>query len=334
MTAPDVFQRHGIGLPIFQAPIGAIASAELAAAVCEAGGVGQLACTWRSPEQLSQLFGAVRARTTRPFGANFVLGFPFDDQLNFALDEGVPIVSFFWGDASSYLPRVKSAGALAMQIVGSVDEAKRAADAGFDVVVAQGHEAGGHVRGQLGTMTLLPQVADAVSPLPVIAGGGIGDRRGVAAALALGAAGVWVGTRFLAAAESNIHPVFQDMVIAASGADTVYSELFDLGWPDAPMRTLRNSTVRRWEAAGRPGPGQRPGEGDILARRGDGTPVPRYHFGSPTADVTGEAEAMVLYAGQVVGLVGSVEPAASILAELAEGFSQGYAPSQPAFSGG
>jgi uncharacterized protein YjiS (DUF1127 family) len=108
-------------------------------------------------------------------------------------------------------------------------------------------------------------------------------------------------------------------VIAASGGDTVYSRLFDVGWPEAPLRTLRNSTVRLWDEAGRPPPPRRPREGEIVARRGDGSPIPRYHFGSPTRDVAGEVEAMALYAGEVVGLVHSVEPAEAIVSELALG---------------
>jgi nitronate monooxygenase len=180
------------------------------------------------------------------------------------------------------------------------------------------------VRGELGTMALVPQVVDAVTPVPVIAAGGIADRRGVAAALSLGATGVWVGTRFLAATEANIHPLYRDLVLAASGSDTVYSELFDIGWANAPMRTLRNSTVDAWERAGRPPPAKRPDQGKVVARRADGTPVPRYHFASPTRDTTGDIEAMALYAGEAVRLVRSHEPAAAIVDDLAPGLCSAH----------
>jgi nitronate monooxygenase len=320
MASPDVFHRLGLERPVFQAPIGSIASVELAAAVAEAGGVGHLACTWRNPDQLGDLFRAMRSLTKRPYGANFVLDFPIDQRLGIALDHGVPVISFFWGDGASHVSSVKAAGSVAIQVIGSVDEAKRAADAGFDIIVAQGREAGGHVRGGLGTMTLVPQVVDAVAPLPVLAGGGIADRRGVKAALDLGAAGVWVGTRFLAAQEANIHPVYQERVLASSADDALYSELFDVGWPNAPLRSLRNATTKAWEAAGRPLPPHRPGEGEMVAKRGDGTGIPRYFFGSPTRDVTGDVEAMALYAGEAVGLVRTVAPARSIVEELAQGF--------------
>jgi nitronate monooxygenase len=259
----------------------------------------------------------MRSLTNRCYGANFVLDFPIDERLGVALDHGVPVISFFWGDGSPHLGRVKAAGAVAVQVVGSIDDARRAADAGFDLIVAQGLEAGGHVRGHLGTMTLVPQVVDAVTPLPVLAAGGIADRRGVKAAIELGAAGVWVGTRFLAAREANIHADYLARVLSSSGEDALHSQIFDIGWPDAPLRSLKNATTRNWEAAGRPLPPHRPGEGEIVAKRADGTTIPRYHFGSPTRDITGDAGAMALYAGEAVGLVNSVAPARRIVEELA-----------------
>ncbi|WP_127903490.1 NAD(P)H-dependent flavin oxidoreductase [Solirhodobacter olei] len=319
MPPKDIFSLLGIDTPIFQAPIGSVASPELAAAVSEAGGVGHLACTWRSPEQLDRLFGEMRKLTRRPYGANFVLDFPIEDQLAVALDHGLQIISFFWGDAGRYVKRVHEAGAAAIQVVGSIDEAMRAADAGFDLIVAQGRDAGGHVRGDVGAMALVPQVVDAVFPLPVLAAGGIADRRGVAAALALGAAGVWVGTRFLASAEADIHPRYQDRVLTSGGDDTLHSELFNLGWSGAPLRTLRNATTRLWEEAGRPLVGQRPNEGEGIGTRADGSVIPRYHFGAPTRGVAGDVDAMALYAGAAVGMVRASLPAAEIVGELAGG---------------
>jgi nitronate monooxygenase len=306
MTLHSTLLRLGMTCPVFQAPIGSIASPELAAAVSNAGGLGHLACTWRPPEGLRALFGTMAGLTDRPYGANFVLG--------------VRLISFFWGDGGRYVPRVHAAGAVAVQVVGAINEARRAAEAGFDLIVAQGREAGGHVRGELGTLALLPQVVDAVAPFPVLAAGGIADRRGVAAAQALGASGVWVGTRFLAAAEANIHPRYQDRVISSSGDDTLYSDLFDGGWPNAPLRTLRTATTDAWEAAGRPAAPHRPGEGDIVAWRQDGSGISRYFFSSPTRDMSGDVEAMALYAGEGVGLVRASEPAAAIVADLAGGW--------------
>ena len=170
-------------------------------------------------------------------------------------------------------------------------------------------------------MALLPQVVDAVAPVPVLAAGSIADARGVAAALALGANGVWVGTQFLAAEEANIHPAYRDCVLASSGDDAVYSTLYDVGWPNAPVRSLRNGTLARWHAAGEPRAPDRPGEGDVVAKRADGSSIPRYHFSAPTRDVMGAAEEMALYAGGAVGLVRSQMPAAAIVDELAADIS-------------
>jgi nitronate monooxygenase len=206
-----------------------------------------------------------------------------------------------------------------MLTVGSVDEAKRAADAGVDIIVAQGSEAGGHVRGELSTMALTPAVVDALPGLPVLAAGGISDGRGVAAALMLGADAAVCGTAFLAAEEANVHSAYRAEVQAATGADTRYSTLYNVGWPGAPGRTLVNSTWRAWEAAGRPPPGFRPGDGEIIARNPDGTGIERYQATTPRSELTGNVEAMPLWAGQGVGLVTQTRPAAEIVSDLASG---------------
>ncbi|WP_394826503.1 NAD(P)H-dependent flavin oxidoreductase [Pendulispora albinea] len=314
-------RRFGIRLPIVQAPIGRVASPELASAVTRAGGLGQLACTWDSPDDLRARIDATRALAKGPFAVNFVLDFPIEEKLALALDRGVPVVSFFWGVSEEHIARVHLAGGLALQTVGSVNEAILAAKAGADAIVAQGYEAGGHVRSNVSTFILVPRVVDAVGDIPVLAAGGIADARGVRAALALGAAGVWVGTRFLASTEADIHPVYQERIVSASEEDTVYSELFDIGWPNAPLRTLRNSTVRAWEEAGRPLSPHRPGEGQIIGKRASGADMLRYDFGSPTRLATGETEAMAHYAGQGVGLVRAVRSAADIVEELAAGLA-------------
>ncbi len=313
-------EKFGITLPIFQAPIGSVASAELAAAVSNAAAVGHVSGTWRTPQETKELLRNVGRLTTKPFGINFVLDFPIEAQLEAALEERVRIVSFFWGSAARFVRKVKDAGAVVIQVVGSVREAVSAAEAGAHLIVAQGHEAGGHVCGTLGLMALLPQVVDAVHPLPVVGGGGISDARGVAAALALGAAGVWVGTRFLATHEANIHPHYRNRVVAASGDDTLYSNAFDVGWPNAPHRTLRNETTALWERARafRTAP---PRADDIVTHRADGFPIPRYYFGSPTLDVHGDVDDMALYAGEAVGLVRTIDSAAAVVADLARGLN-------------
>jgi NAD(P)H-dependent flavin oxidoreductase YrpB (nitropropane dioxygenase family) len=189
-------------------------------------------------------------------------------------------------------------------------------DLGVDVIVAQGWEAGGHVRGTVATMPLVPAVVDAVAPVPVVAAGGIADGRGLAAALALGAAGVWIGTRFLASEEAAIHDRYRERLFAANEDDTFYGNLFDVGWPNAPHRVLRNKTVDAWEAAGRPDSGERPGEGEVVAASPRGEIV-RYRSATPAADCEGDIDALSLWAGQSVGLVSRVQPAAEIVHQIA-----------------
>jgi nitronate monooxygenase len=160
-------------------------------------------------------------------------------------------------------------------------------------------------------------VVDAVTPVPVLAAGGIVDGRGLAAVLTLGAAGAWMGTRFLLSEEAAIHPDYQAHLSDAVETDTAYSELFDVDWPNAPLRTLRNSTHNAWEAAGCPVSGQRPGEGEIIGANELGDPVPRYSSSSPTFGATGNIEAMALYSGQGVGLVNRRQTAGEIVREVA-----------------
>jgi nitronate monooxygenase len=225
------------------------------------------------------------------------------ERLDSALQAGLRIVSLFWGDPTDYVERVHDAGVLVLHTVGSAEEAERAVGAGVDVVVAQGWEAGGHVWGQIGTLALVPAVVDAVAPTPVIAAGGIGDGRGVAAVLALGAQGAWVGTRFLMAAEAPVHRGRLLPILAQRRRRH-------------PHRALRNATIDEWEAAGRPASGSRPGEGDQVATRRDGSGIPRYASSTPVEGMDGDIDAMSLWAGQGVALARRVQPAAEIVAEL------------------
>ena len=180
----------GVELPLIQAPVGSATSVELAAAVSEAGALGTLAMSWRSERQMRQMLGRLRASTDRPWAVNLVLEWDQHVRLEACLEEGARIVSFFWGDPQPYIADVHAAGGVVLHTVGDVDEARRAVDAGADAIIAQGWEAGGHVRGKVATMALVPAVVDAVGgDVPVLAAGGIADGRGVAAALALGAGG-------------------------------------------------------------------------------------------------------------------------------------------------
>jgi NAD(P)H-dependent flavin oxidoreductase YrpB (nitropropane dioxygenase family) len=309
----------GIEVPIVQAPIGSATCPELAAAVSGAGGLGTLALTWTGPDGCAEKIRRTRALTDRPFAVNLVLDWDPRERVEVCARHGVPLISTFWGDPGPYVDLIHDAGALHVHTVGTVAEAVAAAEAGVDVVVAQGGEAGGHVRGTTSTLTLVPAVADAVRPVPVIAAGGITDARGVVAVLSLGAQAAWIGTRFLLAEEANVHAAYRDRLIAAGAGDSVYTEAFDGGWPDAPHRVLRNATLTAWEAAGRPAAGQRPGEDDVVATAPNGSTLKRYHMAMPQAGTEGDVEEMALYAGQGVGLACASAPAADIVREFREG---------------
>lgn len=288
-----------------QAPIGSASCPELVAAVSNAGGLGMLSGTWREPEALRALIRRTQVLTARPFGVNLVLAWDMTERVGICLDEGVGILSFFWGDPAEHVAAVHAAGASVFQTVASADEARRAADAGVDVLVAQGWEAGGHVWGNVTTLALVPRVVDAVPELPVLAAGGIADGRGIAAVLALGAEAAWIGTRFLLANEAHVHPQYRQRLREATEADTVHTVRFSGGWPDAPHRVLNRP--QDWERAE-----------EIVAHYADGEAIARLSSNLPAPGVVGEIDAMCLYAGQGVGLAQAVLPAERIVSTLAE----------------
>lgn len=308
-----VCELLGIEQPIVQAPMSALV--ELAAAVSNAGGLGMLALTWSSPA--SDPVRQTAALTDRPFGGNLIISTDQHRRLDEALEAGLKIVSLFWGDPAGYVEKIHDAGALLLQTVSSAEEARQAVAAGADVIVAQGWEGGGHVKSQIATLPLVPAVVDAVAPVPVIAAGGIGDARGVAAVFALGAQAAWLGTRFLLSKEMPTHEEYRRRVTDAVETDAQwYADLYDVGWPNAPHRALRNSTSAMWEAAGSPPLGSRPGEGDVLAHFASGEEIVRYEPGAPMVGTTGEIEALSLWAGQSVALIRETKSCADIVAEL------------------
>jgi NAD(P)H-dependent flavin oxidoreductase YrpB (nitropropane dioxygenase family) len=291
---------------------------ELAAAVSNAGALGMVTLTWSDP--VADVVRKTTALTDRPFGGNLVLASDQHRRLDEALEAGLRIVSLFWGDPGSYVEQIHDANGLVLATVSSAEEARRAAADGVDIIVAQGWEAGGHVHGQIATLPLIPAVVDAVAPVPVIAAGGIGDARGVAAVLALGAQAAWLGTRFLLAHEMPIHDQYRRHLIDAAETDPQwYPDLYEVGWPDAPHRALRNSTAQAWDAAGRPPAGSRPGDGEVIAHFASGEAIVRYEPAPPMVDTTGDIEALSMWAGQSVALTRQPQSAAEIVAELVVG---------------
>jgi NAD(P)H-dependent flavin oxidoreductase YrpB (nitropropane dioxygenase family) len=311
----------GIEVPILSVGFGAGATAELAAAVSGAGGFGVIGATGAPTEWIRAECERTRALMDGPFGINLILGDDDAAYLREAIEAaaagGARAAILFWGDPTPYV----GLGVQVLVQVGSVGEATAAVAAGVDAVIAQGIEAGGHVRGTTPIWELLPQVVAAVAPTPVLASGGIGDGAGIARALRAGAQGVSLGTRFVASDEANVHPGYKARIVASTAADTVYTEdLFDVGWPDAPHRALRNRAHDEWEAAGRPASGSRPGEGITNGTRrypwGEGRWL-RYAPGMATAEFDGDLDYAPLWAGESCSLVNDVKPAGTIVGDLA-----------------
>jgi nitronate monooxygenase len=306
----------GCSVPIQQAGMGrGIATPRLAAAVANAGGLGMVSVYGYTPDVVAQLLDTARKQTAGAIGANFIIA-DVDPgvarEWAAAAAPHVQVVEFFWADPDPVLVNiVHAAGTLACWQVGSREEAVAAADAGCDFIIAQCIEAGGHVRGRIGVLALLDQVLDAVD-VPVLAGGGIGTGRALAAVLAAGAAGARVGTRFLSATETGAHPTYVKALIAAEAQDTVYTEAFSVGWPDAPHRVLR-SCISAAEAY----PGDVVGE-DVDPNTGKRWTIPRWAPLPIHAGVTGAIEAMPHWAGESVDGVKKVQPAAEIVGELVD----------------
>jgi NAD(P)H-dependent flavin oxidoreductase YrpB (nitropropane dioxygenase family) len=322
----------GVEYPILSVGFGLGAGPSLAAAVSNAGGFGVLGGANRSLEEISRIIEQTGELTGRPFGINFILvalehaDAPEEDkaelrhQIESVIAERVAAIVFFWGDCEPFIEDAHRNQVKVLIQVGSVEEAKAAADAGVDAVIVQGVEAGGHVRGTTPIWEFVPAAVEAVSPVPVVVSGGIGDGAGLARVLSLGAQGVSLGTRFVASDEAWFHPAHKQRVIESAAEDTVYGDLYDAWWPGAPHRTLRNKTFDEWEAAGRPPSGRRPGEGTSIGTRrlpsGDVQEWPRYAVGAIPPTFEGDLERVPMLVGESCSVVNDVKPAAEIVKDI------------------
>jgi NAD(P)H-dependent flavin oxidoreductase YrpB (nitropropane dioxygenase family) len=243
----------GIAHPVVLGGMGTATDATLVAAVSDAGGLGTLGTSAFNAAQLGAEIGAIRERTEKPFGVNHLLFQIQEDMFAVTLGARPIIAAFAWArkdqDLRDYFRRAHDAGCKVMYMAGEVPEAIRAAEAGADALVAQGTEAGGHVV-WMASLPLVPMMVKAVAPLPVLSAGGIADGRGLAAALALGADGVLLGTRLMATPEAPIHANFKQAIVKSDGHDTVLTEIPDLAsrrvWPGAMSRAQRNKFIERW----------------------------------------------------------------------------------------
>jgi NAD(P)H-dependent flavin oxidoreductase YrpB (nitropropane dioxygenase family) len=300
----------GCQVPIQQAGMGGVATPELALAVADAGGLGMVNMVMQSAGDVAAALDALTEQTSGKIGLNILMPFLDPEMVDVAASR-LPVVEFFYADPEAALvERVHSGGALAAWQVGSVAEARAAVDVGCDFIIAQGTEAGGHVRGRVSLLPLLDSVLGVVD-VPVVAAGGIATARGVAAVLAAGAGAARLGTRFVATPEANAHAEYIDALLRASSEDTVLTEAFSVMWPHAPHRVLR-SAVDAGQAF----------SGDVVAEMSLGAariPVPKLAVPSPTRDAVGTISAMALYAGESVTAVTEVVPAGQLVRELADG---------------
>jgi NAD(P)H-dependent flavin oxidoreductase YrpB (nitropropane dioxygenase family) len=297
----------GIRHPVALGGMSTGTSPELVAAVSNAGGFGIQGVSGRSPSEISALVQQVRDLTQQPFGLNLLLFMSSDEQIQAVVQAGAAAFSTAWRwpdqDLRPLFTRAHASGARVLHMASTLAEAEIAAEAGADAIVAQGTEGGGHV-GLMGTLPLVRMVVRAVAPLPVLAAGGIADGAGLVAALALGAEGVLLGTRFLATVESPLPEAYKQAIVASDGHDTLVTEIPDVAsgqvWPGAYARTYRNQFVQRW--IGR--------TGDLRAQRRS------VAASLQQARAAGDVDNGALLFGQDAGLIDAVEPAGQIVERL------------------
>uniref|UniRef100_A0A5B7BKW0 Putative nitronate monooxygenase n=1 Tax=Davidia involucrata TaxID=16924 RepID=A0A5B7BKW0_DAVIN len=313
----------GFEYGIVQAPLGPdISCPELVAAVANAGGLGLLrAPDGESPDHLRELIRKTRTLTDKQFGVGVILAFPHRENIKAILDERVAVLQVSWGEITEELiSEAHQAGVKVVPQVGSFEEAKKAVNVGVDALIVQGLEAGGHVISKDGLITLLPRVVDLVGDrdIPVIASGGIVDERGYVAALALGAQGVCLGTRFLATEESYAHPTYKRKLVELD--KTEYTNVFGRArWPGAPQRVLQTPFFNDWKnLPSHENENNQPviGHSTIHSMEKE---IRRFAGTVPNVTTTGDIESMVMYAGQGVGLIKEILPAGEVVKRLVEG---------------
>lgn len=301
MLRTAICDLFGIKYPIIQGGMAHLGTAELVSAVSNAGGLGIIGAAYYEPDWVRQQIRSTRQRTSKPFGVNIVMKSPFiEPVIAVVLEEGVAVVSTGAGNPGIYMPRFKQAGIKVMPVVASVALARQLEQAGAAAIVAEGTESGGYI-GETTTMTLVPQVVDSVQ-IPVVAAGGIGDGRGLAAALALGAQGVQMGTCFICSDECVAHPKYKEKILEANDRATVVTGRA----MRRPLRCLQNRLTRQFLAMEKAGAS--PEELDLFSRG-------RTYMG----EIEGNVEEGSLVSGQIAGLIKEIKSVEAIIDEIATG---------------
>lgn len=312
----------GIKHPIIQAPVGGIATPKLASSVSNAGGLGGLALSWSDSENAQKTIEAVKGKTNNPFFVNFALNFE-PIALKTSVLQGVHAIQFSWGmPDKEMVDLIKSNGVImGIQVTGK-ESALMALSLGADYLVCQGLEAGGHVHATRCLDSALEEVLEISKDVPVIVSGGISTGTDISNYLNKGAAGVVMGSRFVATKESGAHQEYKNAIVDSTLNDTVLTVCMNKGWDNSIHRILRNSTFINWEAHGCPKVGNRPGEFDILGSNPTGKDIERYSFSAPTIGVSGNIEAMTHYAGNSIQNIKDIPSVAELMERIMIEFSE------------
>ncbi|SFE31148.1 enoyl-[acyl-carrier protein] reductase II [Thermoanaerobacter thermohydrosulfuricus] len=298
MFKTKIVEMLNIKYPIFQGGMAWVATAELAAAVSNAGGLGIIGAGNAPASFVREQIRKARELTDKPFGVNVMLLSPFvDEVMEVILEEKVDVITTGAGNPGKYIQRLKERGIKVIPVAPSVALAKRMEDIGVDAVIAEGTESGGHI-GELTTLALVPQVVDAVK-IPVIAAGGIADGRGFAAAFCLGASGIQMGTRFVCSTECTAHPRYKEYILKAKDRDAVVTGRST----GHPVRSLKNKLTREFEKLEQMGAPK-----EQLEKLGEGK--------LRAAVVDGDVEYGSVMAGQIAGLINDIKPVKEIIEDI------------------
>jgi nitronate monooxygenase len=311
-----------IKYPIIQAPTAGVVNSSFTAAVSNNGALGALPLSWSEPDFAIKQIDAVKGKTKNSFFANFVLNFEpkaFDNAIKY----GVPIIQFSWGmPTKEMVAKMKAAKVVLGIQVTSEASAKAALDLGADYLVCQGTEAGGHVHASRPLTEALERVLKIAGDVPVVASGGIATGHKMREYMQMGAAGVVMGSRFVATAESRAHEVYKKSLVSAKAEDTVFTTCMNKGFGNTTHRILRNSTFEMWESVGCPPEDKRPGEKDIIVKVGEDYEVERYSINSPGNQYEGNIEAMANYAGKSVNDIHDIPTVAELIRRIWKEFNQ------------
>jgi len=305
-----------IKYPIIQAPTGGVIDSSFTAAIANNGCLGALPLSWSAPEHAIKQIEAVKGKTKNAFFANFVLNFE-PNAFDVAIENRVPIIQFSWGmPTKEMVAKMKAAKVVLGIQVTSESSAQTALDLGADYLVCQGTEAGGHVHASRPLAEALERVLKIAGNTPVVASGGIATGYKMREYMQMGAAGVVMGSRFVATVESGGHDMYKESLVNAKAEDTVFTTCMNKGWNNTTHRILRNSTFNMWESVGCPLTGNRPGETDIVATNGQDLYIERYSISVPRAQFKGNIEALANYAGTSVNDINDIPTVTELIERI------------------